>query len=324
MEILTLKYPNIESVKNEVQSEINAYIHAITVLSSLQTYLKDMNIECYIEVRLWKKDGTHKTPDLLIHSANYIIVDHKYTESENEKTLTGKLEEMKAYNTTFMLKDIKSKLKSEFAPEVVMLTPQRVVKYFKGLLNCPITWGYELDSEIVIRQTNGAIKDSSVSSLFNPNLSFPVAEEISKYKFFISHPPLPYAACQIFNLLFTLIPPTQYFSSEFEVKYNDILEGFNNIFPPWVRREVKQLNVTRLGSSLNFLQKVGWIKWFETEKIIIVYKNKGRQVGDLLSYLVEKYVKMEHSKRVKQYERRLKKLEALKKPPTQRKLMDFA
>jgi len=318
---LTLKYPVLESVKKEVESEVNAYIDAITVLSSLQAYFQDLNIECYIEMKLRKKDGNHKTPDLLIRSANHIIVDHKYTESENETTLTGKLEEMREYDTVFIFND--SKLKSEeFTPEVVMLTPERVVKHFKEFLNCPITWGYQLDREIVIRQTMGAVEDSTVSSLFNPDLLCPVAEELYKYKFFMSHPPLPYMATQIYNILFTLSPPAQFHNIEFEVKYNDILEGFNNIFPPWVGREVKQLTVKRLGGALNFLQRVGWIKWFETEKSIIVYRNKGRQSGDLLSYLIDKYVKMEHSKRVKKFEKKIK-LEALKKPEAQKKLMDF-
>lgn len=320
---MALRYPLLESVKNEVTSEVNAYIHSITVLSSLQAYLRDMDIDCYIEMRLWKKDGKHKTPDLLIRSANYIVVDHKYTESKNEQTLTGKLEEMKKYDTTFILEDIESKSKNEFTPEVVMLTPKKIVKHFKELLNCPITWGYELDSEIVIKQAISAVKDSTISSLFNPNLICPVAEEISKYKFFISHPPLPYAACQIYNVLFTLSPPSQFFSPEFEVKYDVILKGFNEMFPPWIRREVKQLKVTRLSESLYFLQRVGWIKWFETEKIIIVSRNKGRQVGDLLSYLVDKHVKTEHTKRVKEFENQLKKLKALETPKAQRKLEDF-
>lgn len=317
---MTLKYPDVESVKKGVTSEINAYIHAITVLSSLQAYLQDKNIECYIEMKLRKRNGNHKTPDLLIRSANYIVVDHKYTESENERTLTGKIEEMKGYNATFVFsKDEKSEV--EFMPEVVMLTPEIVVKHFREFLECPITWGYQLDSEMVIKQAVGEVKDSIVSSLFNPDLLCPVAEEVSKYKFLISHPPLPYMAFQIYNILFTLSPPTQFFGSEFEVKYNDVLGGFNNIFPPWVRPEVKQLNVTRLGEALNFLERVGWIRWFETEKIIIVYRNKGRLVADLLSYLTDKYVKTEHAKRVKEFERELKKLEALKKP--EKTLMDF-
>lgn len=318
---MTLKYPDLESVKSEVKSEVNAYIDAITVLGSLQTHLQDMNIECHVELKIWKKDGNYKTPDLLIHSGNYIIVDHKYTESENEKTLNGKLEEMKEYDKMFFLKNVKSK--KEFMPEVVMLTPENVVKYFKEFLNCPITWGYEINSEITIKQTIGAVKDPLISSLFNPNLTCPVADEISKYKFFISHPPLPYAAFIIFNVLFTLIKPPQFFKPEFEVKYDAILKGFNEMFPPWVRQEVKQLKVTRLSESLDFLDRVGWIKWFETEKIIIVYKNKGRRVGDLLSYLIDKHANTIHSQRVKQFKKELKKLDALRKPDAQKKLADF-
>lgn len=318
---MTLEYPDLESVKSDVKSEVKAYVDAITVLGSLQTHLQEKNIECHVELKIWKKDGNYKTPDLLIRSDNYIIVDHKYTESENEKTLNGKLEEMREYDKMFFLKNAKSK--KEFMPEVVMLTPESVVKYFNKFLNCPITWGYEINSEIAIKQTIGAVKDPSMSSLFNPNLTCPVADEISKYKFFISHPPLPYAAFIIFSVLFTLIKAPQFFKPEFEVKYDTILKGFNEMFPPWIRREVKQLKVTRLSESLDFLDRVGWIKWFETEKLIIVYKNKGRRVGDLLVYLIDKHANTIHSQRVKQFEKELKKLEALRKPDAQQKLVEF-
>lgn len=195
---LSLKYPDLAGVKKEVESEVHAYIDAITVLSSLQEYLNNMDVESRIEIELKKKDGTPKIPDLLICSNNHIIVDHKYTESENEKTLATILEKMREYDSVFVLNSSKSRSEKSFTPEVVMLTAERSVEHFRKLLNCPITWGYRLDSEIEIKQMIGAVKDTKVSSFFSPNLQCSVAEEISRYKFFLSHPPLPYAACEIY------------------------------------------------------------------------------------------------------------------------------
>ena len=111
-----------------------------------------------------KKEIGHKTPDLLICSNNYLVVDHKYTESTNEETLGGKVEEMKEYDTTFVFES------TEFKPEVVMLVPKNVVAAFKKILDCPVTWGYTLDEDIIISQNLGSVKDSRVVPLFNPNL----------------------------------------------------------------------------------------------------------------------------------------------------------
>jgi hypothetical protein len=322
--LLSLKYPELESAKKEVSTEVHAYIDAITVLSSLQDYIRSVGIECHIERKLEKKNGNPKKPDLLICSDNYIIVDHKYTESENEKTLAGKLEEMREYNSTFVFSNGKPSFEKEFTPEVVMLTPEGSVASFRKLLDCPITWGYILDSEVVIKQMIWSIKDSKVLSLFNPNLICAMAEEISRYKFFISHPPLPYASCEIYNVLWTLSPPQQFFAPEFEVKYKDILGVFNSLFPPWISGEAKQLNVKRLEEALDFLQRTKWVKWFKTEKLVIVYRNKGRNIADTLSYLIDFYAKVLHTKRVIEYQKEVKKLEQLQKPVAQKKLDDFS
>lgn len=320
---LSLKYPELESIKKGVLTEVRAYIDAITVLSSLQDYIRGVGIECHIEKKLRKKDGNPKTPDLLICSDNYIIVDHKYTESENEKTLADKLEDMREYDSAFVFSNGKPSSRKEFTPEVVMLTPEGSVGLFKKFLNCPITWGYSLDSEIVIKQMIGAIKDSNVLSLFSPDLVCAMAEEISRYKFFISHPPLPYASCEIYNVLWTLSPPKQFFAPEFEVKYKDVLDVFNALFPPWISGEAKQLNVKRLEEALDFLQKTKWIKWFKTQRLVVVYRNKGRNIADTLSYLIDYYAKNLHVKRVIEFQKEVKKVEQLQKPVAQKKLEDF-
>ena len=52
-------------------------------------------------------------------------------------------------------------------------------------------------------------------------------------------------------------------------------------------------------------------------------RSKGRLIADLLSYLTDHYVKIEHEKRVREFEKEVKRLEALKKPPAQRELADF-
>ena len=98
-------YPTLENVKKEVEGEINGYIHAITLLSSLREHLKNKNIECHIEPKITEKAGGFKTPDLLIKSNGFLIIDHKYTESTDERNLLSKIDEMEKYSQVFIFLD---------------------------------------------------------------------------------------------------------------------------------------------------------------------------------------------------------------------------
>ena len=309
---LALQYPDRESIKREIRIEVSAYTEAIMILGSLKSHLERSSFKCFIEKKINKKENGYKTPDLLILSDNYIVVDHKYTESADEKNLYSRIKEMGEYKTTFIYES------TEFTPEIVMLIPKQAIESFKKMSGCPVTWDYALNEEIIINQCIGSVKDSPILSLFKPTFMCPKAREISKYKFIISHSPLPYMACQVYTILWTLHPPSDYFASEFCVDYDQILDQFNNIFPPWVSSEVKQLNDTRLKQSLIFLQIIDWIKWREHEKKVILYKNKGRLQGDTLEYFIEQYTYQEYMKKMQEYEKYIeqtKKMEEKEHPP---------
>jgi hypothetical protein len=316
-------YPTLSNIKNEVESEVNAYIHSLTLLSSLREYFQGKGIECHIEPKIKKKVGDPSTPDLLLCSQNFIIVDHKFTDSSDQRTLSDKIEEMKKYDHLFLLQDRVTQTEVECKPEVVMLTSEKNVSSFKTFSSCPITWGYVLDDEITLKQSIGSVKDPKVLSLFNPTITCNLSGEIAKYKFIISHAPLPYTAVQVYSMLWNLIQPNQFFSREFEVKYDHILIIFNSYFPPWLRPEVRQMTVKRLDESLDFLQKVGWIRWYRNERTLSVDRTKGRLIPDLSAYLIDNYVKMEHARRVSEYEKSIKKQKVPPQGPNQRALTDF-
>jgi hypothetical protein len=320
---LASEYPTLASVKNEVESEVNAYIHSLTLLSSLREYFQSKGIECHIEPKIRKKNGDYNTPDLLLHSNNFLIVDHKYTESIDQRTLSNKINDMKKYDKLFLLPDDESQTEVETKPEVVMLAPAKSTPIFKTLSNCPITWGYVLEENIELRQSIGSVKDTKILSLFTPTISCPLSTEIAKYKFIISHPPTPYTAVHVYSFLWNLIQPTQFFAPEFEVKYDDVLTVFNSFFPPWLRPEIRQMSVKRLEEALDLLQKVGWIRWYKQEGLILVDRTKGRLIPDISSYLIDNFVKIEHARRVKKYEGKIKERKILEKGPGQTSIMDF-
>lgn len=314
---MALQYPDRGSIKIAVRTEVMAYIDAIMILGSLRGHLESIGVKSHIEKKIDKKEGGYKTPDLLICSDNYIIVDHKYTESTNETTLAGKIEEVKEYDTTFVNESV------EFEPEIVMITPAKIIEYLKRILDCPVTWGYTVNGEICINQSIGLIKDTQISSLFKPTLFCPKSRDICKYKFIISHSPLSYTACQVYTILWTLHPPAGYFAPEFDVDYKTILDQFNHLFPPWLSPEVKQLNVDRLRQALTFLQNINWIKWLELEDKVLVFKNKGRLAGDTLEYFINECTDMEFSRKKEEYELQTKQLKTAEMDKQQKLLGDF-
>lgn len=301
---MPLNPPDAAQIKRCIEIEFNAYVFEIQVLGSLHEYLETMNIPSYIEKKINKKDGGFKTPDLLICSDDFLIIDHKYTESDNERTLADKVQEMSEYRSKFILHDNKKNQDIEFDPECVMLVPDGSIKHFKKNLNCPVTWGYKLNGNVTIQQGIGSVKDSKILALFNPSMWFEKAEEIAKYKFVISHAPLAYTSSQVYTILWTLMSsPSDYFATEFKVKYDTILNQFNHLFPQWISAEVKQMNVSRLEEALLFLQELGWVRWLSSDKEVIVYKQKGQHLGDIISYLIEQQAKKMYEHQIRVYQK---------------------
>jgi hypothetical protein len=315
------EYPRLDRVKKEIEGEVNGYVDAITLFSSLREYFQDKNIECQIEPKIKKKSGGYKTPDLLVKSDNFVIIDHKFTSSTDKENLMSKIDEMETYNKIFLFVD--SGLEKEVQPEVIMLTPEKATALFNSLLNCPITWGYVIEEQVEVKQSVRSVRDKNLLSCFNPSLLCSRSGELAKYKFILSHPPIPYTSCHVFTILWNLMQPTQLLTKEFDVKYSDILGIFNTFFPPWLRPEIKQMTITRLDEALTFLQDIGWIKWLQTDGLIIVDKSKGRMISDVFSYFMDKFVEMEHQKKVHEYEKKLKKSIEKKKGTSQKEISSY-
>jgi len=89
------------------------------------------------------------------------------------------------------------------------------------------------------------------------------------------------------------------------VDYDTILKDFNGLFPPWLSPKVKQLTDTSLKQALTFLQKIGWIKWLETEKRYYSLRIKERLQGDTLEYFIDKCTEIEYVKRLRKYEKQI-------------------
>jgi len=317
--VLTLEYPDLLSVKAEIQRNVKAYVFSIKLLGSLKEYLgKKLGLKVYVEGKLDKKEGGFKKPDLLIHSENYVIVDHKYTESQDERTLTSKIKEMEEYDTIFIL------FEEEIRPEIVMLTPKEAAEIFSTMSNAPTTWGYVLNKEIKITQDVGKVRDKNLLSLFRPMFVCPIESAVLKYRFITSYAPLPYTAWNVYNVLWTLKPANLFFVPEFEIDYKILLDQFNKLFPPWISKEVRQLTESRLQKSLIFLAKIGWVKWVKEAGKIIIDVSKGKNIPDLLPRLIQFYAEIELKRLEEEYTKRLLELQMKEKERTmQTKISDF-
>ena len=319
MAVLTLKYPDLLSVKAEIQRDVTAYVFSIKLLGSLREYLgRKLGLKVYVERKIDKKEGGFKKPDLLIRSENYVIVDHKYTESQVERTLTSKIKEMEEYDTTFIFSG------EEFRPEIVMLTPKEAAKRFSTISNAPTTWGYVLNKEIKITQDVGKVRDKNLLSLFRPTFICPIDSAVLKYRFITSYATLPYTAWNVYNVLWTLKPPKLFFVPEFEVDYKILLDQFNTLFPPWISKEIRQLTEHRLQGALIFLAKIGWIKWVKEAGKIIIDVGKGKHMGNLLPRLIKFYAEIELKRKEEEYTKRLLELQMKEEERTiQAKISDF-
>lgn len=319
--------PNMDAMKRQIEIEFRAYVNAISVLGALRDYFEEHSFTCYIEKKIDRKAGNYKTPDLLVRSDSFVIIDHKYTESDDDKNLNDKIEKMNEYNTIFVFKDQESSVPVEFQPECVMLTPREIIKYLRKKTNCPVTWGYKLDGTVAIEQSIGRVKDPRIGSLFSPTLLAPISDEARKYKFILSHAPKSCTTFQVFAILWNMHSAKDYLKPTFQVKYSEILKYFNQSFSPWISPEATQLNTTRLKEALRFLDGLHWINLLDSDsgKTIVVIRRKGRSMGNVIPYLINEQVKEEYAKELKKYVKQSEKTKAPKEKPEfkQERLTDY-
>ena len=294
--------PDLEVIKKEIENEFRAYCDAIELLSSLRDFFHSKSIPCHIEKTVDKKDGGYKQPDLIVCSDNYLFIDHKYTKSQCERNLEEKISAVNEYDTIYIFEDEKRN-KIEIQPECVMLTPKDVIKSIRKKSNCPVTWGYKLDGSVWVEQSIGSVKDSKVSSFFNPVMVISLSSESTKYRFVLSHAPKAYTTFQVYSILWILYQPKDYYKTTFQITYRQILSDFNNMFSPWVLKEAHQLNPTRLKEALTFLSKLGWLELIDSPsgKVVLVNRKKGLKMGDLIPFFKAQHAQQEYERQMRKY-----------------------
>jgi hypothetical protein len=295
--------PDFDTIKNQIDTEFKGYTDSIEVLSALRDFLDFRSIPCYIEKKVYKTEGGEKQPDLIVASKNFLFIDHKYTKSDDPRTLEGKIKEVNEYNHSFYFEDPKTKTRIEITPECVMLTPKEVVKHFRKKTKCPITWGYKLDGSVYIEQSIGSVSDSQISAFFSPYLIVPLSAERRKYRFVLSHAPKSYTTYQVYSTIYFMYQTKDFDKTTYQAKYEDILSDFNDLFSPWVLKEAKQLNVTRLDEALAFLSRLGWIEVVDSPsgKIIIVNKKKFFRTGDVVGFFKTEDAKALFEEKMREY-----------------------
>ncbi|MGD6807347.1 MAG: hypothetical protein ACQCN4_10370 [Candidatus Bathyarchaeia archaeon] len=295
--------PNIDLIKSKIETEFKAYTDSIEVLGALREFLDKNAITSYIEKKVYKINGGDKQPDLLVVSKNFLFIDHKFTKSNEPKTLEDKIEEMAEYNRSFYFDDPKSRKRIQITPECVMLTPKEVIKHFRKNAKCPITWGYKIDGTVFIEESIGKVNDSKIASFFKPSLIIPISRERRKYRFVLSHAPKCYTAFQVYNAICFIYNSKDCDKTTFQANYNDLLSDFNDLFPPWVLKEAKQLNATRLDEALSLLTRLGWIEVVNSQsgKVIIVNRKKFLRTGDVLGLFKAEEAKELFEQKMREY-----------------------
>lgn len=276
----------IEDLKRATKQKIDSYIFSLKLYVSAKAFLeRSLSTRVFVEKDIDKTIGGKKRPDLFFATTQgHVLIDHKYIMSSDGVTLNAHLDDMRSYQGDYLIND------QQVKPEVIMLCPlESAREYSEQGISCPVPiLGYLLEREITVEQVVGQIQDTSLRSMFNPRMVFPVSNSAYKYKFIREEPPLPYTAQSVFASLWPL--RMDFESPEFKVDYQVVLEQFNTLFPRWLAPDILQMTPGRLNDALHFLNGIGWIRWEGGGDSISVLVSKGGRIPDLLDYLIDEYI----------------------------------
>ena len=108
-----------------------------------------------------------------------------------------------------------------------------------------------------------------------------------KYKFIRREPPIPYTT----HFIWAFINLSKdAFQKKVVVHYDGLIKRMNDFCPPWCA-QARQLSEGRLNKAVEFLKKLGWIKFDPETKEITADTSRGTKAGRLEEYLCDKFVR---------------------------------
>lgn len=268
----------------DIKREITLYSKTILFFACFYKHLKSRGIRVEVEQKL-----KNKIPDFIIYKKNDIttIIEHKASLPYNKEHALKTIREV--YNKYSNLSNINY--------DIAILCPvtvEKVLKEIKEDILDTIVLIFDLNQEegkISISKFVGNINDIKLNEAIDIDISCN-REDFSRFKFIRKPPPNPiYTAYFLWNVVFNAFKEPEYYTEEsFEIKYENIVREANTFYPEWIKNK-SQVSKGEINKALDFLKKIGFIKWNREKEKITIFHKRGTRIGDIIEYFAKKYVK---------------------------------
>ena len=272
----------------ELRQRFDSYLSAVTFFSSFKRFVerKDSALRATVEPTIRKRDGSgKKAPDLIVHDDRYaLVMDHKYSLTENRQTLEGNVRKVREYEQKFKLKE---KL---IEPQSSILAPETIARKYEELPDEELcVFGYTINRVVIFNKMCGEVDFPRFNSLFEGgSITFP-ARKLG-YKFLREEPPGCYTAVIVLTAFGFY--KEEAFVDIFPCEFEEILEMLNRNYPPWTTGK-RQVTEGRLRKALKILKSAGFVRnWNEETGEINVDLYRYRRTPDILHPLIEEEAKM--------------------------------
>ncbi|KAA0006376.1 MAG: hypothetical protein FE045_03320 [Thermoplasmata archaeon] len=297
---MSRRKPKLDVTIEDVKKAEENYLNTIYIFRTLSELFDRNQVNHEIEHDVMKcTDEPPVTPDFLIFLNGKItdVIEHK--SSLNVSYGKEILEEIIEKYNCLKYNDI------EYHPQIICLIPLRSLKIMEEIRNKENIkiWlaGFDIDYDVrkITFEIHDKLQNKKIEEILNMVIPFdPI--EYSEYRFIKAEPKYPtYTALTLWvNVLLSLQDPYIGKNNFFEVDFKMVSKRARNFFPEWIRNN-EQLTNNRIKRGLEFLKKIGFIKWDGRKDPIVVYYTKGTKVGDLREYFAKKFVELYGEKKIK-------------------------
>ncbi len=281
-----------ERIEQE-EREVRLYADAVALYTSIYLYFQRYQFTVHVESTVRAGvESRQLIPDLLVKTtADWTVIEHKGSLPKSQKKMAAELDEIGRYGQTTVFD------RSTFNPQVVLLCPRKlagdlIALQEKKQLQLPTLISYSPPTERVCNliQEQGELRDVYLKDLFakkenRVEMDIETIERY-KYKFIRREPPVPYTTHFIWGFINL---SKSAFQKKITVQYSGLIQRINDFCPPWCS-EARQLSDGRLNKTIQFLKRLGWIKFEKGTNEITADTSRGTKAGRMEEYLCRKFV----------------------------------
>lgn len=278
---------------DEVVKECLNYIETVVVFSFLQSKFNDAGIKHDIEKNIKLPSPKDKgTPDITIYKTDVSdIIEHKASLPLDEELAKKEVEECyKKYNKVIYNE-------CECNPNVIFLYPKKkqyMIEKIKDDIPSNLNICYfELSDKEITFQKDTKANHKDLQHILKLSPYSCMRHHFSKHKWIKAEPHVVYTAFEVNQILRMFLDVKTVTQDSFIVNRDDVLSNMKTFYPPWINKDLNQINSNRLNNSLEFLDKIDMVDWERDSGEITVYRGKGKRSGDIIQTFATKWCKLQ-------------------------------